>query len=462
MEKKVKKAKKAKTARLVILFLLILVCGFLLIISQQALMRANNKGGEWETERDLYLPEPGYLQLVSMGHDGLIADLVLAKAMTYFGSHYHDRQNFGFKHLEKLFITAIEMDPWNKEAVLMAGNILSDIDVHAAINILKRGMHHHPQHWKFPEMIGYHYFFRLNDPIKAAQYYEMAAGMPGHPPYVPSLSGKFYKESGRYEEAIRVLYNFYSTTPDRRLKKSFKDSIETLQEQVKNRDFQLNATILKVVDGVSVEFQPDPHNPQYQYLKPVEMLRITGLEAIDPGSGDPRRKLPGLFQLDFARSILSGANAAVRIAFERTPGGRLKQDGRGRFYGSITLKNNRPYLTLLEQSGITGGIDRLPPEPMELDLKEIYRHAGKVVSLRFRVHRVEEVDRRIYLQAASQYRNTFSVVISGHYRRNFVPPGTDGVEYFKAFEGKTITVNGLALIRNRRVEIKLYFPIQIQ
>lgn len=454
--------KKARTARPAILLLLILVCGFLLIVTQQALMRANNREGERETERDLYLPEPGYLQLVSMGHDGLMADLALAKAMTYFGSHYHDRQNFAFKHLEKLFITAIEMDPRNREAVLMAGNILSDIDVHAAINVLKRGMGHHPQHWKFPEMIGYHYFFRLNDPIKAAQYYEMAAGMPGHPPYVPSLSGKFYKESGRYEEAIRVLYNFYSTTPDPRLKKSFKDSIEALQEQVKNRDFQLNATVLKVVDGVTVAFRPDPNNPQYQFLDPVETLRITGLEAMDAGSGGPWRKLAKLFQLDFARSILSGANASVRIAFERTPGGRLKQDSRGRFYGSVTLKNNRSYRTLMEQSGITGGIHRLPPEPMTLDLNEIYRHAGKVVSLRFRVHRVEEMAGRIYLRAASQYRNTFSAVIPARYRGNFVPPGTDGPGHFKSFEGKTITIKGLALIRNRRVEMNLYYSIQVQ
>lgn len=452
--------KKANTVNQLILLLVIVVCGFLLTSSRQALVRSKAQGGEWQTERDLYLPEPSYLKLVSLGYDGLIADLVLAKALTYFGSHYRDRRTFEFRHLETLFVTAIEMDPRNKEAVLLAGNILSDIDVHAAINVLKRGMSNHPDHWKFPEMIGYHYFFRLNDPGKAGQYYEMAAQLPGHPPYVPSLSGKFYRESGRYEEAMRVLYNFYSTTSDQRLKKSFKNSIDALQERVKKRDFQLNATILNVVDAVTVEFQPDPHNPQYQFLKPVEKLRVKGFKPIDPRSVDTRLKLVELFQLDYARSILSGSNANVRIRFERDPGGGLKQDNNGRYYGEITLKNNRPYLTLIEQSGISDGPDLFPQEAFDLDLEDIYRHAGKVIAIRFRVHRVEKVGQQIRLLAASHYRNTFSVVIPGRYCHNFTAPGTDGWEYFSLFEGKNLTVRGLALIHSRRVEMNVYFPLQ--
>lgn len=126
------------------------------------------------------------------------------------------------------------MDPHNTDAILLAGNILSNVDVHGAIQLLKLGMKHHPRYWKFPEMVGYFYFFRLNDSFQAGYYYELAARLPDHPPYVPSLSGKFYQESGRYEEAIRVLYNFYSTTTDKRLKASFKESIEEIQKKIKN------------------------------------------------------------------------------------------------------------------------------------------------------------------------------------------------------------------------------------
>jgi tetratricopeptide (TPR) repeat protein len=224
---------KNKRVTNLILLVLIVGIGLVFITSKDYLNRHRSESNN--NEQDLYLPEANYLKFISLGHTGLVSDLVLAKALTYFGSHYYERQTFRFKHLKKLFFTAVEMDPMNKDAILMAGNILSDIDMPAAIEILERGRYYHPDSWKFPEMIGFQYYFKLKDAKKAAKYYELASRLPGHPPYVPSISGKLYEESGRYEEAIRVLYNFYSTTEDKRLKESFKQSILELQEKMKKR-----------------------------------------------------------------------------------------------------------------------------------------------------------------------------------------------------------------------------------
>ncbi|MGE5343047.1 MAG: tetratricopeptide repeat protein [Candidatus Omnitrophota bacterium] len=228
--------KKKNRLSTVMLILLGMGCGCGWILSQRALITSRHHSNAPETETDLYLPEPRYLTFISLGHHELVADLVLAKTLSYYGSHYYQRKNFAFKHLKKLFLTAVELDPLNRDAFLMAGNTLADIDTRAAIEILTLGMRYHPQYWKFPEMIGYHYFFRLKDPARAAQYYELASTLPGHPPYVPSLSGKFYEEIGRYEQAIRVLYNFYSTTTDKRLKQSFKASIDEIAEKLRNRN----------------------------------------------------------------------------------------------------------------------------------------------------------------------------------------------------------------------------------
>jgi len=435
-----------------LVLILIVVFGLLLVVSQGYLSRHVVLTMENKKESDLYLPEPAYLAFISCGHEGLVADLVLAKALTYFGSHYYERHTFGFKHLKKLFFTAVEMDPMNRDAILLAGNILGNVDMRSAMEILKLGMFYHPQYWKFPEMMGFYYFFKLNNPLKAAQYYEMASRLPGHPPYVPSISGKLYEESGRYGEALRVLINFYTTAEDKRLKESFKQSILELEEKIKKRDFMLKATIIKVLDGVTVEFKRDASNPQFGFLKRVETYRVVGPVSRELKGGDGVEKLAGLLRRDYARFMLEGAD--VGLLFQRERDGSLKRDSEDRLMGSITMKNNLQFEPL--------SVDQKLLEPEELDRERIYSMVGKTVSIRFTVQKVEAIGKMIYFRAGSAYRSRFSAVIPVEYAVNFetVEPGSAG--WFRGLEGKTIVVNGLAQIRGGEVQVTLYFPGQLK
>lgn len=457
--------------------LLILLCGFLLVRSQRSLTRAAAAAGEMEKEGDLYLPEVSYLKFISLGHDGLMADLVLAKALTYYGSHYYERNTFPFKYIKKLFFTAVQLDPMNREAFLMANNILGSIDARDAVEILELGMSFHPDYWKFPEMIGFNYFYHLKDPRNAARYYELAAKLPGHPPYVPSLAGKFYRESGRYEDAVRVLYNFYSTTEDKRLKDSFKAYIEAVREQMRLKQFELKATVLKVVDPVAVEFQPDPLNPQYRFLKPVETLRLVGIRPYGIHSADEREKLFAYFQGEYARMMMEGVT--VTLEFERYPDGRLKRDNRGRFQGFVIFRDNRSYQAHAVGAGMMElsrgyplddawkktlneaetsarekrlGIYGFPPEVVEL--KDIYKYVRRVVSVRFRVVKVEEDGGNIYLHSGSANRELFCVVIP--LERVW------DVDRFRSLSDRRVIVTGFAGLQDRQVRITLYMPIQLQ
>lgn len=468
------------------LLLFIVICGILLIRSQQWLSRASSSVEDTTKESDLYLPEAPYLKFISMGHDLLIADLVLARALIYYGSHYYQRSTFPFKHQKKLFFTAVQMDPMNKDAFLMANNILSGINIQDSIEVLKLGMTYHPDYWKFPEMIGFNYFYHLKNPRMAARYYEQASRLPGHPPYVPSLSGKLYQESGRYEDAIRVLYNFYSTTRDKRLKKNFKDYIEAVKEKIRQKQFQLAATIVKVIDAHTFAFQPDPHNPQFQFLKPGERLRVVGIKPYDLYSIDKKEKLFAYFQQDYVQWMFQhAADTPLRIVFERQTDGRLKQDKYGRYQGSIILKSNKLYqVHAIENGMITGhykytfnpeykkvfeeveskarkegkGLYGFPPEAKEL--KDLRQCIGKVAALRFRVYKVEMDEDNVYLFSDAAYRNTFSGVIPLEFFPNFSLPGSK--DYFKALKGRWVKVTGFVGVRNRVAQIKIYFPVQLE
>lgn len=463
-----------------LILVLIAVCGFLFVWSQGRLSRAVQT--EAAREGDLYLPEAPYLQFISMGHDMLISDLVLAKALTYYGSHYYRRHAFAFKHLKKLFVTALQMDPMNKEAFLMANNTLSGINIRDSIEILEMGMSYHPDYWKFPEMIGFDYFYHLKDPHRAAGYYEKAAGLPGHPPYVSSLSGKFYQESGRYEDALRVLNNFYVTTRDKRLKASFKDYMDVVKKKILLKQFRLNAEITEMSDTLTFQFRPDPDNLQFQFLKSLETLRLVGLKAYDPGSAVKRNRLFAYFQRDFTKHILEGRS--VQIIFRRVSGGRLKQDPAGRFQGFVVLNSSRLFQMHAVEDGmfkadpkhfrraerrkeLTEALEKAKKEkrgmygfpPEEIPLKDVYRHIHRVVRVRYTVRKVESGAGSIFLHSSASRRDRFRAVIPMEHAPAIV--SSLGIESFTSLKGREITVTGLAAVSEERIpQMKIYLPEQ--
>lgn len=459
-----------------VVLILVVVCGFLVVRSGRHLSRLSAPADGMEKESDLYLPEVSYLKFISLGHDGLMADLVLAKALTYYGSHYFQRQTFPFTHLKPLFFTAVQLDPMNTDAFLMANNIFSSINIRHSIEILELGMKYHPEYWKFPEMIGFNYFYHLKDPRNAAPYYEQAARLPGHPPYVPSLSSKFYQESGRYEDAVRVLYNFYSTTGDRRLKKSFETYIKTLQEKIRLKQFQLKAVVSGILDAHTIRFQPDRDNPQFLSLGTTETMRLVGIRPYNTFSPSEKERLFAYFQEDYAQMMLDGVS--VTLEFERFSDGRLKRDGGGRFQGYVILKDNRSFQVHAVGAGMMKMNQRYPFDeergkqmkeavagavegrkglygfpPDLIELRDIYKNIGRVVSLRFPVVRVEVREGDIYLFSGSAYRSPFRVVIPMKYVWD--------EDYFKSLVKRRVTVTGFARLQNREVRINVYLPRQL-
>ena len=215
---------------------------FTVFASKRFLVRVDTVSEKLEA--GLYLPAAPALALFSLGNEGLMSDLVLARALTYTGAHMTDRE-FPFRHQKDLFFTAVQLDPRNSDAVILASNILAGRSVDDAIEILKLGMKQEPLNWKYPELIAFRYFFNQKNFLAAARFYELAARLPGHPPYVPSLSAKMYEESGRLDLAVQVLTAVCNTTADKRLKRDFENMIgnlkKKLQEERRKKDVKAPA-----------------------------------------------------------------------------------------------------------------------------------------------------------------------------------------------------------------------------
>lgn len=178
-------------------------------------------------EDPLYLPNGNYLKMLSLDFDGLLSDLFWIKGSIYFGSRYREKEQ-DYKWLYHLLDISTDLDPQYYDVYWYGSSLLPSVN--ESISFLEKARIYFPHDWKIPEMIGFYHHFYLKDYLSAAHYYDIASLLPGHPPYVPSLAGRFYTQAGDIDSAIRVLKNFYHTCDKKNLKEDFAKRIKQLED----------------------------------------------------------------------------------------------------------------------------------------------------------------------------------------------------------------------------------------
>ncbi|MGQ9619192.1 MAG: thermonuclease family protein [Candidatus Aminicenantia bacterium] len=410
----------------------------------------------------LYLPRGNYLRTLSMGNPSFMGDLLMARVLTYFGKHYYQR-GYKYEWLYHLFDVLTDIDPYNKESYLIGGRLLTNVDVNLSNKLLEKGMKNHPDYWKIPELIGFNYFYHLKKPEKAAKYYEIASQLPAHPPYIPSLAGKFYSEIGMFEEALKVLRNFYETTEDKRLKEDFGEEIEELEQKIRERKGKVSARVIKVLDGDTYILQ---------ILGKEEKVRLVGVDAPEIDEKREKVRVMGLFSRDFARFYLE--NKDVYILIDETV-----RDKYGRLLIYLWLPNMTFFNEFIIEEGFANVYSRFP-NPYQKRLVEAERLArernkglwgfgkeipfppqdaiyllGKLSAIKFKVKKVFYRMQVVYLQSSSDWRNSFNAVI---FREDLGRFKKDLREY----EGKEVIVRGFIKMYREHPEIIIYSPIQIE
>ncbi len=431
-------------------------------LSRLSLTRENLR----KPEHYLKLPPGNYLRVISFGNKELMGDLLLSRALTYYGSHYYQRK-YKYPYLFDFFKNVCEVDSLNLQAYLMGGRLLSDKYPHKAIKILIKGEKILDNSWKIPELTGFIYYYNVKDRYLAAKYYEKASQKPEHPPYVPSLSSKFYSEGGNIEDAIKVLYSFYKTTKDKRLKKSFKNDIENLSAELSLRRRWHRGKVERVIDGDSLIIRTERGT--------LKEARIIGINSYELNSNIEINRIYGRIAKDYAYYTLNQKNIHFTIG-----GDGIDRYGRiliylwydnTKLYNEEILKRGfakaflrynfnkimkrrfreAEKLAKINMRGIWGLKYLKPLENIEYATGLI----GDVAKVRFTVHNVYRGRKYIYLNSSADYRHCFKLIIPLKFKSNFYPE----VIYLK---GKRVEAFGFVSEYRGIPEIRLYERSQIK
>ncbi len=239
-------------------FVALLVMGLLFV---SARMLERNQKADFQKKGSLPRFRAEILPLFSCGHSALLADLLVARGLSFFGANRLAEDKSVFDGLADLFSQAFKLDPENRDLILFGANTLVGTDLMAAVSLLELGMRHHPQYWKFPELVGFIYYYHVRDSVMAARYYEQAARLPDHPPFVPSISSKLYEESGFFEQAIAVLRNLAEGSRDEKVRQGFEERVQQIEDRLRLRRFRVPVELQSVMSATRIGLEMRRFNP---------------------------------------------------------------------------------------------------------------------------------------------------------------------------------------------------------
>jgi tetratricopeptide (TPR) repeat protein len=190
-------------------------------------------------EKLIYIPSGRFLKAATLGFHVVLADLLWTRAVIYFGDHYYTDKDY--RWLYSLLDATTTLDPKNILAYRFGGNLLAleGGDVKRSIELLKKGIRNNPdEDWRLYFLLGFDYFYYMEDYVSAAKYLEKAVKMPGHPAYLPRLVARMYAKGERTDTAIEFLREIQQQYDDENVKAAIAERLNILMAKRQARLLQ--------------------------------------------------------------------------------------------------------------------------------------------------------------------------------------------------------------------------------
>ncbi len=185
-------------------------------------------------EEVLYISSPTLLKRLSLGYDGLLADVYWTRAVQYFG----DKLTRGSEHfdlLAPLLEITTTLDPHLLVAYEYGSNFLAPkIPGGAgqplrAVKLAEFGIRNNPNQWHLYYDLGFIYYMELQDYPNAAAAFAEGAKVPNAHPVMRIMAAKMAQHAGNLETARLMWVTTYQTTLDPNVKSNAVAHLNALQ-----------------------------------------------------------------------------------------------------------------------------------------------------------------------------------------------------------------------------------------
>jgi hypothetical protein len=170
-------------------------------------------------EEVLYIPSPKVLKRLSLGYDGLLADVYWTRAVQYFGT----KHNGGAEHyalLAPLLEITTSLDPHLIVAYEFGANFLAPRPPNGAgmpdraIQLVEYGIRNNPNEWQLYYELGFINYVELKDYGKAADAFARGSRLPNTNQFLKVLAGQMAEHAGDIATARLMWTMAYQSTHD--------------------------------------------------------------------------------------------------------------------------------------------------------------------------------------------------------------------------------------------------------
>jgi hypothetical protein len=174
-------------------------------------------------EEVLYIPSPKILKRMSLGYNGLVADIYWTRAVQYFGAK-HRAHAMQYQLLAPLLDITVELDPRLIMAYQFGSIFLAQKPPEGAgqpdkaVALVERGIQANPNRWQLYYELGFLQYMELHDPAAAARAFERGSQVPGAHPYLKILAAVMAQHAGQIETARLLWTTTYQTTEDQMIR----------------------------------------------------------------------------------------------------------------------------------------------------------------------------------------------------------------------------------------------------
>ena len=215
------------------------VCWFLLLLCLAALIPIQRsidlrRGSEEGAAEVLFLPSGQFLRRLSLGYEGLLADIYWTRVVQYFGRKRlaHSTE---FKLLGPLLEITTDLDPHLLIAYRFGSVFLADKPPQGAgqpleaLALLRRGIVANPDHWRLWEDVGFIYYWDLQDYAAAARAFQTGSERPGAMQWMRALAARVAAQGGQLATSRFLWSEIAHQAGNEQMRKNAEEHLMALQ-----------------------------------------------------------------------------------------------------------------------------------------------------------------------------------------------------------------------------------------
>src|SRR4051812_48618106 len=235
----------------------LLGAALLMVASVSSLLRVTQIREHSTLTDVLFIPSAKALKSMSLGYNGLLADVYWTRAVQYFGNH-HLAGGREYDMLSPLLDITVTLDPKLQPAYKFGSIFLAPKPPEGAgrpdqaVQLVERGIKELPDDWHLYFHLGFIHYMERHDYIAAAEAFERGSRVPGAHPWLKVFAANMRQHGGDRATARFLWQNIYEGNPDRLIRENALEHLAALRY-----DEQLE----RVIDRVQAATRQLGHTP---------------------------------------------------------------------------------------------------------------------------------------------------------------------------------------------------------